>query len=305
MPTDLKPVSLAALLPPRRAALLSTLSRARSTRDSAKALTDALDDITAEALPNLALADGRAADTLLQGVRLALQSLAADARITAPHVAPSARAATPIVQTILTALQVAACAVILFAPINPPPLVWFIVLALGVLLAIELLLQIWHRVPTHLRAAVGDAALSSPATPRPSDPLITLDPKTLADRLHDALELVDRVLAERAAATPAPKALPGLSNYVDLLELLQTMSGVAATGRADLLPVMAGQIGTTLRRHQLQLRHFSPSMTDDERAAFDLEPDVTGQLRAPRGELPALISGGQIILRGRVIIPRP
>lgn len=297
--------SCAAMLASRRKDLRAKLAAAASPAESARIAADALDAIRSQAIERVAVRDGRLVDTLITELRTGLHSMAGPAKATprpgSTLAAPAAPA--PILQVGLTALQLAGCAVLLAAPFQLHLVAWFVILGLAVLLAAELAIMLWQRVPTGTRAMLGTPA-SKPAVAAHAEPLVTLDPDTICDRLHDGLAAVDAALDERAAALQPAKPSEGLATLGDVVEYLQTIAGLASRAKGDALIHVGEQVPSVLARHGLKLRNYTPSLAPADLEAFDFEPDVTGTLRTPRSELPAVLSERGVLRRGRVVQPR-
>lgn len=293
----------------RRAALQQRIDSARGVDEAAGALQRVLEEVRDQAIRHQTVEGARATHALIAALSAGARALGGPLRTQVRVRDRSGPAgAGAVAQIGLTAIQLGACVVLLMAPLQLPMLAWFVVLGLAVLLGIELMALSWRAIAGRREARLVAAAFGAAADPTQpaaerAEVTIRPDGKHVCDQLADALGAIDQALAARAAAgTPAVASSP-LSGWPDLLEWLQRLLGAAGASDAQEALSLSRQARQLLLRHRIQVCDLEGLGSREREELFEVEPDITGRLMAPVTQLPALLEGTRVLLRGRVIEP--
>lgn len=137
-------------------------------------------------------------------------------------------------------------------------------------------------------------------------PQLTVDVEGLLDYLAQALETVDRTVAEFGRVSKPQE--PTLEDHPRILELLQNLLGESQGYEAQLPPIIATRIKEipgVLRQEGLQPVFYRPETKEEEeaRALFQFEPSLDPHRIEYATLLPAILKGDRLVLIGRVVEP--
>jgi len=282
-----------------RSELQTEIAQATSIEQVVKLVQNQLNDLKTMYIGDLSVAQARLAlfflDTLRQSV--AILTAANETKISCPDPQLISEPTRPN-SLILKLLQVIICVGILgllFSLTESDPLAWMVILLMSLLIGLEVALQLDKGNPEN-----------SPSFLQPmSAPQLTVrvDSKVLLDNIADALNTIDRAVAQAEEVKKPLDSTSGIEEMPELLNFLQTLMGVSSFENPEMTLELTKLLPQILMEQGIQVQSYRPHDEHSSRGYFDFEPPIDQSAKDYVTLAPALLKGEQLLRRGRVIEP--
>jgi len=282
-----------------RSELQTEIAQATSIEQVVKLVQNQLNDLKTMYIGDLSVAQARLAlfflDTLRQSV--AILTAANETKISCPDPQLISEPTRPN-SLILKLLQVIICVGILgllFSLTESDPLAWMVILLMSLLIGLEVALQLDKGNPEN-----------SPSFLQPmSAPQLTVrvDSKVLLDNIADALNTIDRAVAQAEEVKKPLDSTSGIEEMPELLNFLQTLMGVSSFENPEMTLDLTKLLPQILMEQGIQVQSYRPHDEHSSRGYFDFEPPIDQSAKDYVTLAPALLKGEQLLRRGRVIEP--
>lgn len=166
-------------------------------------------------------------------------------------------------------------------------------------------------------ASVPVSAGNGNTTTITQSPAPHFDYSVFLSNLEQLFKTVDDVIGEfnrlEKAARPQP-VVPKLEDHPRFLEFIQDLLGWYQRKKSELPDAAAQALESRLEEqlpdlfseYNIQVRYYTPESSERDLNLFDFEDEVgEHRLNIPLMVRPALSKEGEVLLRGRVIEPRP
>lgn len=219
------------------------------------------------------------------------------ATLAAAHPKPVAPPPTPLTDTkvsssrlILKLSQALICLVIfssLFSLTKTAPGAWIAIALTGVLVGLEVTLQINQATTPQLELP---------------PPTLQINSKELLDHVADALNLID-LAVERAGSGTQPLSEQGVEELPELLNFLQRLIGLSLLERPQMIGELTKLLPQILMEQGIRAQIYRDQDPQSRREYFDFEPSIDPSTQEWVTITPALLKGDRLLRRGRVIEP--
>lgn len=276
-----------------RSELQTEIDRATSLDAVVKLLQNRLNDLKSIYIGDLSVAQARLALFFLEVLQQSVATIAAANETKLPPQQQIISEATFSPNNILKLLQGLICISILvslFSLTSSEPLAWMGILLMFLLLGLEVAIQ--------LNKNTSDS-VTLPAAPQIN---VRVDSKILLDNIADALNTIDRAVAQAEEVKPL-SSTTGVEEMPELLNFLQTLIGTSSLENPDMTLELTKLLPQILIAQGIGVQSYQPNDTHSARGYFDFEPSIDQSAKDYVTLAPALLKGEQVLRRGRVIEP--
>ncbi len=285
-----------------RSELQTEIDQATSLEQVVKLVQNRLDNLKTMYIGDLSVPQARLALFFLDTLRQSLATLTAanQTKVASPDPEQIINQATRFSpkSLILKLLQVLICAgilVSLFSLTSSDPLAWMAILLMSLLIGLEVATQL------------DDFHENNPGSVQPmaAPQLIgRVDSKVLLDNLADALNTIDRAVAQ-TEEVQKPLTTNGIEEMAEVLNFLQMLMGASSLENPDMTLELSKLLPQILMEQGIRAQNFSIRSNDEDssREYFDFEPPIDPSAKDYVTITPALLKGEQVLRRGRVIEP--
>ena len=292
-----------------RSELQAEIDKATSLEQVVKLVQNRLDELKTMYIGELSVAQARLALFFLDVLRQSIATLAA-ASIATLSTANGTNVSRPTPQQIISQttgfspnslvlklLQVLICIGIFFSFFSSTrydPFAWMAILLLSLLIGLEVALQLSK-----------DNTENSPSSLQrleASQLIVQVDSKVLIDNLGDALNTIDRAVAQ---AEEVKKSLgtSGIEEMPEILNFLQMLMGASSLENPEMTLELTKLIPQVLMEQGIRVQSYRPNDDHSSRGYFDFEPPIDESAKEYVTLTPALLKGENVLRRGRVIEP--
>ncbi|MFB2919063.1 hypothetical protein [Aerosakkonema funiforme] len=174
------------------------------------------------------------------------------------------------------------------------PGAWMAILLVGVLLGVEVVLQ--------LDKDKNKDSAELPQLPEAPQPIVRVDSQVLLDNIADALNTIDLAVG-RSQDAKKPLDDLGIEELPELLNLIQRLMGASYLERPQMALELARLLPQTLMEQGIRVQIYRPEDAQNGREYFDFEPSIDRTTKDYITITPALLKGDRLLRRGRVIEP--
>lgn len=281
-----------------RSKLQAEIDRATSLDAVVKLVQNQLDDLKTMYIGDLSVAQARLALFFLDTLRQSVAILTA-ANETKSHPDPQqiiGGAMLP--NSILKLLQVLICVGVLgllFSLTRSAPLAWMDILLMSLLIGLEVAIQLNKVNPEN-----SPASLQLIEAPQLS---VQVDSKVLLDNIADALNTIDRAVAQAEEVKKPFNSTSEIEEIPELLNFLQMLIGTSSFENPEMTLELTKLLPQILMEQGIRVQVYRPNDEHSSRGYFDFEPPIDQSARDYVTLAPALLKGEQVLRRGRVIEP--
>lgn len=275
-----------------RSELQTEIDRATNLDQVVKLVQNQLNDLKSIYIGDLSVAQARLALFFLEVLQQSVATLAANETKLQPQQQIISQA-TFSPNNILKLLQGLTCISILvslFSLTSSEPLAWMGILLMLLLLGLEVAIQLNKDT---------SASINLPAAPQIN---VRVDSKILLDNIADALNTIDRAVAQAEEVKPL-SSTSGVEEMPELLNFLQTLIGASSLENPDMTLELTKLLPQILIEQGIGVQSYRPNDAHSSRGYFDFEPSIDQSAKDYVTLAPALLKGEQVLRRGRVIEP--
>lgn len=294
--------TLLTLFSKERSELQTELDKATSLEEVVKLVQNRVDDLKTMYIGDLSVAQARLALFFLDTLRQSVATLIAakETKVSCPQPQQMISQATRFSPNslILKLLQVLICVGILVSLVSlarSAPLAWMAILLMSLLIGLEVAIQLDK-----------DNHENSPGSPgfiEASQAIVRVDSKVLLDNLTDALNTIDRAVAQAQEVKKPLGSTSGIEEVPELLNFLQMLIGASSLENPEMTLELTKLLPQILMEQGIRVQSYRPNDEHTERGNFDFEPPIDESTKDYVTLSPALLKGEQVIRRGRVIEP--
>jgi len=284
-----------------RSELQTEIDQATSIEQVVKLVQNRLNDLKTMYIGDLSVAQARLAlfflDTLRQSV--AILTAANETKFSRPashQIISQGTWFSP--NSILKLLQVLICVGILgllFSLTESDPLAWMVILLMSLLIGLEVALQL-----SKVKPEKGPDSLELLEAPQLT---VRVNSKVLLDNIADALNTIDRAVAQAEEVKKPLDSTSGIEEMPELLNFLQTLMGVSSFENPEMTLELTKLLPQILMEQGIQVQSYRPHDEHSSRGYFDFEPPIDQSAKDYVTLAPALLKGEHVLRRGRVIEP--
>ena len=288
--------TLLTLFGKERSELETEIDQATTLKQVIKLVQNRLDGIERNYIGELSVGQVRLVKFSLDTLRQSLATFTAANELTSypePRIINQAPRFSPnsLILKLLQVLISIGILVSLFSLTQDAPGAWMAILLMSVLIGLEAL------------QFNKDNQENRPSTPELTEapqPLVQIDSKFFLDNLADALNNIDRAVAQ--AEIQKPLGFDGIEEMPEILDFLQKLWGASFFENPQMTLELSKLIPQILTEQGIRVQNYLP---DDEhsREYFDFEPNIDRSAKDYVTLTPALLKGDRVIRRGRVIEP--
>lgn len=280
-----------------RKELQTEIDQATSPEQVVRLVQNRLDDLKTNYIGDLSVAQARLAlffiDTLRQSV--ATLSAANEQKSDLVRKQTISQAIHPN-SLILKLLQLLICVgvlVSLFSLTRSAPLAWMAILLMSLLVGLEVAVQL-------------DKDNYAPSSSTPIEGLqsvVRVDSQVLLDNIADALNTIDRAVAQAEEVKKPLSSTDGIEEMPELLNFIQMLIGASALENPDMTLELSKLIPQILMAQGIRVQSYRPNDERSSRDYFSFEPPIDQSAKEYVTLTPALLKGEQVLRKGRVIEP--
>lgn len=297
----IKMKTLLTLFNKERSEVHTEIDKATSLEQVVKLIQTRLDDLETSYVGELSVAQVRLASFFLETLRQSLATItaASEMRVEKPESGQIINQATRFSpkSLILKLLQGLICVGVLgasFSLTRTAPEAWMVILLISLLVGLEVTLQLdkenhenssdfsVHREALQLTAGI--------------------DSKVLLDNLADALNTIDRAIAQ-AEEVKKPLDSSGIEELPELLNFLQRLMGASFLEKPQMALQLSKLLPQILMEQGIRAHIYQADDDRSYREYFDFEPSIDRSAKDYVTITPALFKGDRLLRRGRVIEP--
>jgi hypothetical protein len=131
-----------------------------------------------------------------------------------------------------------------------------------------------------------------------------VDSKVLLDNIADALNTIDRAVAQTEAVKKPLDSTGGIVEIPELLNFLQMLIGTSSLENPEMTLELTKLLPQILMEQGIRVQVYRPNDEHSSRGYFDFEPPIDQSAKDYVTLAPALLKGEQVLRRGRVIEPQ-
>lgn len=277
-----------------RSELQTEIDEATSLDAVVKLIQNRLDDLKTMYIGDLSVAQARLVLFFLDTLRQSVATLTA-VNETQSRSDPQQIISQTHPNSILKLLQGTICLgilVLLFSLTRSAPLTWMSILLMSVLIGLEAAIQLGKG---NSQNSPDSFQLEAPQM------FIRVDSKVLLDNIADALNTIDRAVAQ-AEAVKTLDSNSEIEEMPELLNFLQTLMGVSSLENPDMTLELTKLLPQILMEQGIRVQSYRANDEHSSRGYFDFEPPIDDTKNYVT-LAPALLKGEQVLRRGRVIEP--
>lgn len=289
--------TLLTLFSKERSELQTELDKATSLDQVVKLVQNRVDDLKTVYIGDLSVAQARLALFFLDTLRQSVATLTA-AKETKSYPDPQQIISTTRFSPnslILKLLQVLICIGILaslFSLTGDAPLAWMAILLMSLLIGLEAI------------KLDKDNQENIPGSLQPIEaPIVGINSNVLLDNLADALNTIDRAVAQAEEVKKPLGSSSEIEEMPELLNFIQMLIGASSLENPDMTLELTKLLPQILIEQGIRVQSYRPNDEHSERGYFDFEPPIDESAKDYVTLTPALLKGEQVIRRGRVIEP--
>lgn len=292
--------TLLTLFSKERSELQTEIDKATSLDAVVKLVQNRLDDLKSMYISDLSVAQARLALFFLDTLRQSVATLTAvnEKQVSCPEPQQITSGATQFSpNSILKLLQVLICAGILgslFSLTRSAPLAWMGILLTSLLIGLEVAIQLDKGNQEN------SSGLQSMEAPQLS---VRVDSKVLLDNIADALNTIDRAVAQAEAVKKPLDSTSGVEEMPELLNFLQMLMGATSLENPEMTLELTKLLPQILMEQGIRVQSYRPNDERSSRGYFDFEPPIDESAKDYVTLTPALLKGEHLLRRGRVIEP--
>jgi hypothetical protein len=287
--------TLLALFSKGRSELQTEIDKATSLDAVVKLVQNRIDELKTMYIGDLSVAQARLVLFFLDTLRQSVAMLTA-ANETKSHPPQQIIRGATRPYSILNLLQAIICIGILvlsFSLTRSDPLAWMAILLMSLLIGLEVAIQL----DTNQENSSGLQALEAPQI------ITRVDSKVLLDNIADALNTIDRAVAQTEAVKPLDST-GGIVEIPELLNFLQMLIGTSSFENPEMTLELTKLLPQILMEQGIRVQVYRPNDEHSSRGYFDFEPPIDQSAKDYVTLAPALLKGEQVLRRGRVIEPQ-
>lgn len=294
--------TLLTLFSKERSELQTEIEKETSLEQVVKLVQNRLDDIKTMYIGDLSVAQARLALFFLDTLRQSVATLAAanEARVKDSEAGQTINQATRFSPNslILKLLQALICIGILGSLLSltrTAPGAWMAILLTSLLVGLEVAVQLDK-----------DKQENSPGSPglmAAPEGIVRVDSKVLLDNLGDALNTIDRAVAQAEEVKKPLGSTSEIEEMPELLNFLQMLIGTSSLENPEMTLELTKLIPQILMEQGIRVQSYRPNDEHSDRGYFDFEPPIDESAKDYVTLAPALLKGEQVLRRGRVIEP--
>lgn len=277
-----------------RSELQTEIDKATSLDAVVKLIQNRLDDLKTMYIGDLSVAQARLVLFFLDTLRQSVATLTA-VNETQSRSDPQQIISQTHPNSILKLLQGIICLgilVLLFSLTRSAPLTWMSILLMSVLIGLEAAIQLGKG---NSQNSLDAFQLEAPQI------IVRVDSKVLLDNIADALNTIDRAVAQ-AEAVKNLDSNSEIEEMPELLNFLQTLMGVSSLENPDMTLELTKLLPQILLEQGIRVQSYRANDEHSSRGYFDFEPPIDDAKNYVT-LAPALLKGEQVLRRGRVIEP--
>lgn len=281
-----------------RSELQAEIDRATSLDAVVKLVQNRIDDLKTMYIGDLSVAQARLAlfflDTLRQSVAILTAANKTKSRPDPQQIISGAMLSP---NSILKLLQVLICVsvlVLLFSLTRSAPLAWMDILLMSLLIGLEVAIQLNKVKPENSPDSL--QLVEAPQL------IVRVDSKVLLDNIADALNTIDRAVAQAEEVKPLDST-SGIGEIPELLNFLQMLIGTSSLENPEMTLELTKLLPQILMEQGIRVQVYRPNDEHSSRGYFDFEPPIDQSAKDYVTLAPALLKGEQVLRRGRVIEP--
>lgn len=292
--------TLLTLFSKERSELQTEIDKATSLDAVVKLVQNRLDELKSMYISDLSVAQARLALFFLDTLRQSVATLTAvnEKQVSCPDPQQITSGATQFSpNSILKLLQVLICAGILgslFSLTRSAPLAWMGILLTSLLIGLEVAIQLDKGNQEN------SPGLQSMEAPQLS---VRVDSKVLLDNIADALNTIDRAVAQAEAVKKPLDSTSGVEEMPELLNFLQMLMGATSLENPEMTLELTKLLPQILMEQGIRVQSYRPNDERSSRGYFDFEPPIDESAKDYVTLTPALLKGEHLLRRGRVIEP--
>jgi hypothetical protein len=168
------------------------------------------------------------------------------------------------------------------------------ILLMSLLIGLEVAIQL----DTNQENSSGLQALEAPQI------ITRVDSKVLLDNIADALNTIDRAVAQTEAVKKPLDSTGGIVEIPELLNFLQMLIGTSSLENPEMTLELTKLLPQILMEQGIRVQVYRPNDEHSSRGYFDFEPPIDQSAKDYVTLAPALLKGEQVLRRGRVIEPQ-
>lgn len=298
---DVKMKTLLTLFNKERSEVHTEIDKATSLEQVVKLIQTRLDDLERSYVGELSVAQVRLASFFLETLRQSLATItaASEMRVEKSESGQIINQATRFSpkSLILKLLQGLICVGILgasFSLTRSAPEAWMVILLISLLVGLEVTLQ--------LDKENHENSLDYPVHREALQLTAGIDSKVLLDNLADALNTIDRAIAQ-AEEVKKPLDSSGIEELPELLNFLQRLMGASFLEKPQMALQLSKLLPQILMEQGIRSQIYQADDDRSYREYFDFEPSIDRSAKEYVTITPALFKGDRLLRRGRVIEP--
>lgn len=291
--------TLLTLFSKERSELQTEIDKATSVEQVVKLVQNRVDDLKTMYIGDLSVAQARLALFFLDTLRQSVATLTAanETKVSYPDPQQIISQATRFSPNslILKLLQVLICVGILaslFSLTGDAPLAWMAILLMSLLIGLEAI------------QLDKDNHKTSPGSLQHIEaPIVGVNSNVLLDNLADALNTIDRAVAQAEEVKKPLGSTSGIEETPELLNFIQMLIGASSLENPDMTLELTKLLPQILIEQGIRVQSYRPNDEHSERGYFDFEPPIDQSAKDYVTLTPALLKGEHVLRRGRVIEP--
>lgn len=278
--------TLLALFGKERSQLEAEVNKTTSLKQAAKLVQHRIDDLEKSYIGELNVRQVRLVKFLLDALRQSMTTLTSTNDTLEVSQQPTDQGRNPnrLILRLLQGLICLGTLSSLFSLTEDTPGAWMAILLVSVLVGLEAVIQLDK---------------DKQEAPQPTViPQLPVDSKVLLDNLADALDSIDRAVAEvEVKKLPGPG---GIEETPEILDFLQKLWGASSLENSLMVLELSKLVPQILLEQGIRAQRYQ---ADEQREHFDFEPSIDRAARDYVTITPALLKGDRLLRRGRVIEP--
>lgn len=293
--------TLLTLFSKERSELQTEIDKETNLEQVVKLVQNRIDDIKTAYIGDLSVAQARLALFFLDTLRQSVATLAAanETRVKNPEPGQIINQATRFSPNslILKLLQALICMGILGSLLSltrTAPGAWMAILLTSLLVGLEVAVQL-DKDKQESPGSVG--VMAAPQG------VVRVDSKVLLDNLGDALNTIDRAVAQAEEVKKPLGSTSEIEEMPELLNFLQMLIGTSSLENPEMTLELTKLIPQILMEQGIRVQSYRPNDEHSDRGYFDFEPPIDESAKDYVTLTPALLKGEQVLRRGRVIEP--
>jgi len=281
-----------------RKELQTEIDQATSPEQVVRLVQNRLDDLKTNYIGDLSVAQARLALFFIETLRQSVATLSAaneqKSNLVRKQTISQAIHPNSLILKLLQLLICVGVLVSLFSLTRSAPLAWMAILLMCLLVGLEVAVQLDKDNYENTSSSTPIEALQS---------VVRVDSQVLLDNIADALNTIDRAVAQAEEVKKPLSSTDGIEEMPELLNFIQMLIGASALENPDMTLELSKLIPQILMAQGIRVQSYRPNDERSSRDYFSFEPPIDQSAKEYVTLTPALLKGEQVLRKGRVIEP--